>query len=666
MHSSPGWAGAPAAPETTLIPPAIRSYTLPLSFEANQGQVDPQVKYLARGQGYTLFLTPDAAVLGLRSEGAGKTTKWLRLALHGATHAPAVNGEERLAGRSNYLVGDDSAKWRMNIPTFSRVRYQQVYPGVDLIYYGRQGRLETDFEVVAGVNPQVISWQLEGAEQIRVASSGDLVLTVGGNEVRLQQPRAYQQEGGQQREIPIRYRVRDQKISFLLGKYDRRQKLVIDPVLTYSTYLGGTGGDTADSVTLDSMGNIYVAGVTASIDFPITSAAYQTTYAGDGDLFVTEFNPAGNGIVFSTYLGGTGVDIPAQILFKTTPLNPNGEIFLVGSTTSNNFPTTATAMQPQYTGNQDAFLAGLKPDGSGLIYSTYLGGSAIDFGAAMAIDSSGDVFVVGSTNSTDFPTMNPLQLGDVGLYDAFVTEISPNGAMLYSTYLGGSFSDYGTGIAVDAAGNVYVSGYTYSTDFPTQNALQTSLAGGSDIFITKFSPGSSALLFSSYLGGSSNDQALAMVVDATGNVYLTGNTQSANFPVTTTAYQSTLLGTTNAFVTKIAPGGSTLVFSTLFGGNQTDQANAMALDTAGNVYITGFTQSDNFPRLDAFQNVLGISGAGNCGSTNLTNVAVNTLCADAFVAKFGSNGIPIYSSYLGETAQMPAKVSPLTRQGQPM
>ena len=248
VHSSPGWAGNPASPEKTLVPSAIRSYVLPLSFEANQGQVDEQVKYLARGQGYTLFLTPGAAVLGLRSEGAGKPTEWLRLVLQGAATAPAITGEEQLPGQSNYFIGNDPAQWRTNIPTFARVRYQQVYPGVDLIYYGRQGRLENDFEVTPGTNPKVISWRLEGAERIRVDSTGDLVLTVGGNEVRLQQPRAYQLDGEQQREIPIRYRVHGRKVSFALGKYNRHQKLVIDPVLTYSTYLGGTGGDTAYGV----------------------------------------------------------------------------------------------------------------------------------------------------------------------------------------------------------------------------------------------------------------------------------------------------------------------------------------------------------------------------------------------------------------------------------
>jgi hypothetical protein len=621
---------------------------LPLSFEANQGQqVDPQVKYLARGQGYTLFLTPDAAVLGLRSEGAGKPTAWLRLVLQGAATTPAITGEEKLPGQSHYFVGNDPARWRTNIPTFARVRYQQVYPGVDLIYYGRQGRLENDFQVNPGTDPKVISWRVEGAEGIRVNSTGDLVLTMGGEEVRLQQPRAYQLDGERHRDIPIRYRVHGQKVSFALGKYSRDQKLVIDPVLTYSTYLGGSGGDIAYGVAVDSAGDAYVTGITASTNFPTTSTAYQPTYAGDGDVFVTEFNAASSGVVFSTYLGGAGVDTPAQILIDNQRAKASGNLFLTGSTTSNNFPTTSTAFQPNFGGIQDAFLTEMKPDGSALIYSTYIGGTGTDFGAALALDSSGNAYVAGSTNSTDFPTLNPLQLGNAGSYDAFVTEVSPTGALVYSTYLGGSGADNGIGIAVDSTGNVYICGYTYSSNFPTQNALQSSLAGGSDIFVTKFMPGSSALLFSTYLGGSSIDRALAMIVDSSGNIYLTGDTQSKNFPVTTNAYQSTLLGTDNAFLTKVAPGGTSLVFSTLLGGSGTDQATAMTLDSAGNIYITGFTQSDDFPRLDSFQNALGISGAGTCGSTNLENLPINTLCADAFVAEFSPSGIPVYSSYLG-------------------
>jgi hypothetical protein len=647
VPASPGWAGNPASPNATLGASAIHSAASPLSFEENLGQVDGQVKYLARGEGYTLFLTPSAAVLGLRKGGAVQPTQWLRLELQGATAQPAIAGEDKLPGQSNYFRGRNQAQWRTNIPTYSRVRYQQVYPGVDLIYYGRQGRLENDFELNAGIDPHVISWQVTGAEGISVNSSGELVLLTGGSKVHLQPPRAYQGGGARQREVPIHYRVRGQKVGFELGTYDRGQKLTIDPVLTYSTYLGGTGGDVAYGVAINSAGNMFVTGITASLTFPTSSGTYQPAYVGDGDIFVTEFDPTGTRIVFSTYLGGTGVDTPAQIL-----LNAAGNIFLVGSTTSSNFPTTSGVFQPNYGGIQDAFLTEMKGDGTGLVFSTYIGGSAADFGTAMTLDPAGDVYVVGSTQSTDFLTMNPLQLGNDGLYDAFVTEVSPTGALLYSTYLGGSQADYGTGIAVDTSGNVYVSGYTSSTDFPTQNALQSSLGGGTDIFVTKFRPGSTALLFSTYLGGSSQDQALSMIVDSSGNIYLTGDTltgdtQSPNFPVTSTAYQSSLLGTQNTFLTKIAPGASELVFSTLFGGSGTDEATAMAIDSSGNIYLTGFTQSGNFPLLNAFQDILGTSGAGNCGSTSLINVPVNYVCADAFVAKFSPSGLPLYASFLG-------------------
>jgi hypothetical protein len=638
-HSSLGWAGPSAAPDQTRAVPLVRSYAVPLSFEVNQGQVDGQVKFLARGPNYTVFLTPGAAVLGLRH---GDSTKYLRLLMQGAATASPAAGEDELPGRSNYFVGRDPGKWRTNIPTYARVRFGQVYPRVDLVYYGRQGRLENDFEIGAGADPRVITWEVQGAEHIRVASNGDLVLTVAGSPVRLEQPRAYQFAAAQKQEVQVRYRAQGKTVSFELGNYDRSRKLIIDPVLTYSSYLGGSGGDAAYGIAVDSAGEAYVTGVTASTNFPVSANGYQTTLAGTSNVFITKFNAGGTGILYSAYLGGSGVDIPSQIVLDAT-----NDIFVVGSTNSNNFPTTSGALEQDYSGNQDAFLTELNPGGSALVYSTYIGGTRADFGTAVTLDAAGNAYVTGSTQSTDFPTMNPLQISDAGLYDAFVTEVSPTGALVYSTYLGGSYSDYGTSIAVDSTGNVYVSGYTYSLDFPTQNALQPSLAGGSDIFLTKFKPGSSALLYSTYLGGASNDVANAMVVDSGGYVYLTGSTQSGNFPVTVNAYQSSLLGTSNVFLTKVAAGGASLIFSTLFGGSATDQANAMVADAAGNLYLTGFTQSTNFPQLDSFQAILGIAGAGTCGSTNDVNLPSSTVCADAFVAKFASDGLPVYSSFLG-------------------
>jgi hypothetical protein len=640
-HSVPGLAASSALPGNTAVASVDRYSALPLSFEANQGQVDPQVKYMVRGNGYTLFLTAGATVLGLRSAGNGKPTQWVQFELQGANTTPAIAGEQELAGRSNYFVGNDSTKWHANIPTFSRVRYQQVYPGVDLIYYGRQGRLENDFEVNPGVDPKVISWNLEGAEHLRVDSSGDLMLQVGDNEVRLQRPTAYQLEGNDQREIPVHYRVHGQTVGFSLGKYDLHKKLVIDPVLTYSTYLGGNGSETAYGVVLDATGNVYLTGITASTTFPSSATAFQQDYSGGGDVFVAEFNPAATGLLFATFLGGTGTDTPAGIL-----LSPLGNIFIVGSTTSNNFPTTPGVLQPNYAGNQDAFLTEMEPDGSALIYSTYIGGTGTDFGTAAALDDAGNAYVAGSTRSTDFPARNPIQPGNVGQYDAFLIEVSPTGTLVYSTYLGGALNDYGTGVAVDNSGNVIVSGYTYSSDFPTQDALQSALSGGSDVFVTKFTPGSSTLLFSTYLGGTAVDRSTGMVVDANGSIYLTGDTQSSDFPVTANAYQSALAGVDNVFLTKLDSTGSVRVFSTLFGGGATDQATALTRDAAGGIYITGFTQSNNLPLLDSFQNILGIAGAGNCGSSNLINVPDN-LCSDAFVTKFTPSGTPVFSSFLG-------------------
>ncbi len=413
---------------------------------------------------------------------------------------------------------------------------------MDLIYHGHQGQLENDFEIDPGVQTSRIRWRVEGASKIGLNENGDLVVAVGKNQVRLHEPRAYQADAGQEREVPVRYQIDGDEISFALGQYDHRQKLIIDPVLTYSTFLGGTGGETAFGVALDASGDVFVTGITASTNFPFSSGAFQTAYVGDGDVFVTEFNPSGSGLVFSTFLGGTGSDTPSHIL-----LDPTGDIYLVGSTTSSNFPTTAGVMQPTYSGNQDAFLTEMKPDGSALIYSTYIGGTGTDFGNAVALDSAGNAYVAGATNSTDIQTRNALQLGNVGQYDAFVTEVSPTGTLLYATYLGGALNDYGVGIAVDASGNVIVGGYTFSTDFPTQDALQSSNAGGSDLFISKFTPGSTALLFSTYLGGGSIDHLAAMATDANGNIYLTGDTQSIDFPVTSNAYHSSLAGTDDPF-----------------------------------------------------------------------------------------------------------------------
>ena len=677
---------------------------LPLTFERNAGQTDGRVKFMARGPGYTLFLTANEAVLALRKSEArsqksgakspepetgnskfetrnsgqlsllpapdspfassdppapspeSRAPAVLRMKLVGANLSTRVVGLDQRPGQSNYFVGNDPQKWRTDVLTYAKVKYQGVYPGIDAVYYGNQGQLEYDFVVAPGANLKAIALKIEAGKskienrkskletgqseiqnqksKIRVDANGELVLGTGGGEVRLRRPLAYQTSGDSKRWVQARYALRgENRIGFEVGRYDRRSQLVIDPVLSYATYLGGTGGDVAYGIAVDSSGAAYVTGSTASSNFPVASAE-QTAYAGGGDVFVTKFNPTGSAPVYSTYLGGSGPDVGSGIV-----VDSSGAAYVVGTTSSTNFPTTANAYQSAYAGNGDAFIAKLSPTGSALVYSSYLGGTGADFGQAIALDSSGNAYVAGSTESTDFPTVNPLQVGKVGSSDAFVTKINPSGTgLVYSTYLGGSGADSARAVAVDGSGNLYLAGYTLSIDFPTQNPLQSSNRGGSDVFVAELNAAGSGLVYSTYLGGSRQDRAFGLALDASGSVYVAGDTQSTDFPVTSNALQASNHGQGDAFVSKLALGGSALVYSTFLGGSGPDQAAAVALDSLGDAYVTGLTQSSDFLTADPLQRILGIAGAGSCGMN---------LCPDVFLSKLGPSGAVVYSTYLG-------------------
>jgi len=618
---------------------------LPLSFEVNRGQTDSRVKFLSRGQGYTLFLTRRDAVLSLQA-GAGNrsvrergpvTSVAVRLRLMGEASSAQVRGEEPLPGYSNYFIGNHRDGWHTHVANYARVRYRQIYPGIDLVYYGRQGRLENDFMVSPGARPESIRLGVEGAKAVHLDAAGDLVLKVSGGAIYLRRPRAYQGSGAGRREVAVHYVLgAGKQIGFGLGRYDRRQELVIDPVLAYSTYLGGAGSDVGYGIAVDSSGDAYVTGTTASLNFPTTSVG-QSASGGGSDAFVTKFNPSGTSFAYSVYLGGSGDDTAAGIA-----IDSSGDAYVAGYTYSTNFPTTSGAFQVASAGNGDAFLTKLDPSGSTLGYSTYLGGSGRDYGYAVGVDAAGDAFVTGSTQSTDFPTMSPLQVGNDGFTDAFVTEFNPLGtALLYSTYLGGTGGDVGYALAVDSSGNPYIAGYTTSPDFPTQSALQSSLAGGADAFITEINPETSSLVFSTYLGGSGQDIAYSLALDSSDDIYLAGSTSSNDFPVAGNPFQASNHGQSDAFVAKLTPGATQLVYSTLLGGSSADQANAIALDSAGDAFVTGFTQSSDFPLADALQRILGISGASTCGAT---------LCSDAFVTKLSSSGSMVYSTFLGGNA----------------
>jgi hypothetical protein len=638
---------------------------LPLSFEANQGQTDEQVKFLSRGRGYSLFLTSTEAVLSLISpqnapsaQGDISTSSSaalassavsppkqesavLRMRLVGANPEPQVVGVDELPGKSNYFIGNDPSNWRTNVPHYRKVKYQDVYPGIDLVYYGtNQQQLEYDFVVAPGADPKAITLNFEGADSLEVDAQGDLLLYLPDGEVRLNKLCVYQEVSGTRQEIAGGYVLKGKnEVTFEVATYDVRNALIVDPVLSYSTYLGGSSFDRGFGIAVDAAGSAYIAGRSSSTDFPTTSGAFQTS--GGGDAFVTKLAPTGSVFIYSTYLGGSRRDEAFDIAIDTS-----GNAYVTGITDSFDFPTV-NAFQPTFGfGTQDAFVAKLNPTGSALIYATYLGGiggeNVFAPSGAIAADVDGNAYVTGTTDSFNFPTVSALQVTKGSSRDAFVAKFDPTGSALYSTYLGGNGTDVGSAIAVDSMGNTYVAGAAFSTNFPiTVNAFQptapNSFTDTADAFVTKLDPTGSALVYSTYLGGPlGGSLGFGIAVDTHGNAYVTGLTLSGNFPTTSNAFQGAS-GGGDAFVTKLdttASGSASLVYSTYLGGSgrEGNRGGDIAVDVSGNAYVTGDTNSLNFPTADALQPAFGG-------------------IADAFVAKVNPTGSAlVYSTYLGGSA----------------
>jgi len=621
----------------------VESYgRIPLAFEANQGQTDPQVKFVSRGPGYGLFLTNSEAVLTLRrpsrhepNSPRAKASRQeeqsavLRMKLVGANGtATEVSGKDELSSKSNYFIGNDPKKWCTKIRQYAKVRYTNLYPGVDLVYYGNRQELEYDFVLQPGADPDAIRLRIEGASKLRL-DSGDLVLSSPGGDVRLRRPFTYQEVNGTKREIRSHYVMSSEhEVGFRIGSYDRGKPLIVDPVLAYSTYLGGSADDAALDIAVDSTGNAYVTGFTTSIDFP-TANAFQSAYGGgNADAFVTKINAAGSALIYSTYLGGSSDEVGQSIAVDSA-----GSVYVTGYTSSPDFPTVS-AIQPTNHGGFDAFVTKISPDGSALIYSTYLGGSSDDYGWGIAVDSAGNAHVTGDTPSRDFPVFKALQptFHEGANFNSFVTEINADGsALIYSTYWGGSGGEGGSRVAVDPAGNSYVGGYTFSPDFPTVNAIQPTYAGNVDAYLTKLSADGQTVIYSTFMGGSGFEYGWDVAVDSAGNAYMTGFTQSTDFP-TAHALQPTNHGGSDAFVAKINPSGNALVFSTYLGGGDTDLGTSIAADSSGNAYVGGYTKSKNFPTASAIQ-------------------PTNHGGFDAFVAKISGDGSALlFSTYLGGTA----------------
>ncbi len=642
--------------------PAAAFGRLPLHFEANRGQAPPAVQFCARGPGYTLFLTPTEAVLALRQL---RNAEWgmrnetppseipqsairnqhsavLRMQLVGAHPAPPVTGRDPLPGVVNYFPGNDPATWRTRIPTYARVHYQEVYPGVDLVYYGHQQALEYDFHLAPGADPAAIRLAFPGAETVTLNAQGDLVLTVPGGTVRLRQPHIYQEGRGGRHEITGGYvlypksKIQNPKskietVGFHVAAYDPTRPLVIDPVLSYSTYLGGSAFDEATALTVDGTGHAYVAGVTFSGNFPRTPGAYEPPFDSSSSAFVAKLTPDGTALVYATFFGGTGENRANAIAVDSA-----GSAYVAGITKSALFPTTTGAHDRGYTGGPgDAFVTKLTPDGSGLVYSTYLGGIGVDRANAIAVDATGHAYVAGeTTSSASFPTTSgALDRTYNGNRDAFVVKLNPTGTdVVYGTYLGGTGEDRANAIAVDATGNAYVAGETASGDFRvTSLAFDQTHNGGSDAFVVQLNPTGTALIYGTFLGGGGNDRANAIAVDSTGHATVAGETASGDFPVTPGTIDPALAGNTDAFVAQLTPDGSLLVYATYLGGSGEDHATAIALDAAGSAYVAGSTASTDFPMTpDAY------FPAFNGGS------------GDAFVAQLNAAGtVLVYATFLG-------------------
>jgi hypothetical protein len=648
---------------------------LPMMFQANAGQTDARVKFTARGAGYSLFLTSTESVFVMsRRESESKENRWnesdseraaktmrqvrqnvLRMKLVGANPDAAVTGIDGMVTKVSYFVGSDPSKWHPAVPAFGRVRYSEIYPGIDLVYYGNQRQLEYDFVVTPGADCGRISLGFEGTEKVEVdETSGDLLLHTSLGVLRQHQPQIYQEVNGVRRMIPGRYVKRaGGLIGFEVAGYDGTKRLVIDPTLVYSTYLGGSGaaqgstvgGDSISDIAVDASGNAYIIGHTNSPDFPITSGAFQTTYPGSSCDYVTKLNPSGTALVYSTYLGGNGA--------YGIAVDASGNAYITGVSASTSFPTTPGAYQTTNHGGSlgNAFITKLNPSGTALVYSTYLGGTGDsdrsritggDVGTGIAVDPSGNACVVGYTYSKDFPvTAGAFQTTNkannvLSRYTVFVTKLNPTGtALVYSTYLGGTDHDLSSRIAVDASGNAYVTGDTGSADFPTTaGVFQTTFPGFGSGFATKLNPTGTALIYSTYLGsGSGPTRPRAIAIDGSGNAYVTGQAQSANYPTTFGSFRKSFCGGfSDAFVTKLNPDGTALVYSSYLcgSGNNSDDAFGIAVDSAGNAYVTGYTDSDAFPTTaDAYQT----TRAGG---------------EDTFLAKINPAGSAlVYSTYLG-------------------
>lgn len=593
---------------------------LPLYFVKNDGKLEDNVEFYVKGTKNWIFLKKDGVHLVLQN----KPAEIVRIAPLNANKEFEIMGEERNEGKVNYFIGNCPENWKRNLPTFNKIRYKEVWNGVDIAFYGRSGNLKYDIVVKPGADISKISFEIEKVKEIELSENGGLIAKLPSGKIIYQRkPYIYQEIDGKIIEIEGFYRIKrgngKKCFDFVLKSFNSSYPLIIDPTLIYSTYLGGSSYDGGYGISVDLAGNVYIIGQTFSSDFPVSSPI-KGSKSGYYDIFVTKINPEGNSIVYSTFIGGNGDDYGYAI-----GVDSSGNAYITGYTESLDFPTQNPA-QKNNSGGRDVFVAKINSEGDSLIYSTYLGGSGNDYGYGIALDGKGNAYLTGFTYSTDFPLKDPFY-GYSGYGDIFLTKIASDGNILYSTYFGGSNNDCAYGIAVDSSGNVYLTGTTYSTDFPIKNPIKER-GGLWDSFLVKINSEGNQIILSSFIGGSDNDYGTGIAVDSLENVYITGYTSSPDFPIQN-PIQKSIAGNYDAFVSKISTSEKSVLFSTFIGGKNNDHSREIATDLNGNVYIAGETYSTDFPTYDPIQE----SNAGYW---------------DAFVVKINLEAnVFVYSTYLG-------------------
>jgi hypothetical protein len=601
------------------------------------GQGEKSADYHARGPGFGFFFEKRKAVLAFVR---GDREQTLELRFLGASKSARLEADQRRSGLVHRIQGAKQG----SLPTYRRLIYRGLWPGIDMVVRGSGGALKYEFHVHPGAAARDIRIGYRGIEKLAVGNGGVLFIDTALGVLTDARPVSYQRVGSKRVLVESRYRIAERGRSYgfdVLGHYDKHRPLVIDPSLAYSTYLGGSRNafltntnDLAYNIAIGDDGSAYVVGETVSADFPTTPGAHRISFTDDREAFVTKISPDGSELVYSTYLGGTQQDLGIGIA-----VDRSGSAYVVGTTTSPDYPTTENALDQTCCGETwDGFVTKLNPQGSSLIYSTYLGGSLFDQARGIVVGEDGAAHVVGLTESRDFPTTGggDAQIG--GNEDAFVTKLSAEGSqMLYSTYLGGSSNEVGFGIALGSSGNAYVAGATSSRDFPTTTGAWDATRGGTqDAFATRLSPEGS-LVYSTYLGGSLEDEVLGIAVDAAGSAYLTGTTTSADFPTTAGKHDATLDGRFDAFVSKLNSEGTRLSYSTYLGGSFDEFGQSVAVDAQGRAYITGFTDSPDFPTTD---DALDSSFNGPPGIFE----------GDAFLTRLSRSGSSLsYSTFLGGT-----------------